>query len=135
MANELPRAERFIYDLLVAATVAGGRVYSGVAPDGAAEPYVVMQVQSPGNDLYTVGAYRVWTDPLFIVKAVAKTRSWSTLTATADAIDLALHDKEGTVTGGTIYECLRERAFSLIEDVEGVQYRHLGGFYRVRTGA
>ncbi len=46
----------------------------------------------------------------------------------------ALHDKEGTVAGGTIYECLRERAFSLVEDVEGVQYRHLGGFYRIRTG-
>jgi hypothetical protein len=135
MPNELPRAEQFIYNLLAAADVAGDRIHSGSAPAGTAQPYVVIQVQSSGNDLYTVGAYRVWADPLFIVKAVAKTGSWSTLTATADAIDAALHDKEGTVSGGTIYECIRERPFSLIENDEGVEYRHLGGFYRVRVGA
>lgn len=133
--NEVPRAERFVYDRLVAADVASDRVYSGTAPAGATAPYVVIQVQSPGDDLYTVGAFRVWADPLFIVKAVAPTRSWGTLTAVADAIDAALHSTDGSVTGGTIYECVRERPFSLIETANGVEFRHLGGFYRVRVGA
>lgn len=130
--NELPRGERFIYDRLV---LAGLHPHSGTAPTGTTEPYVVIQVQSPGNDLYVVGAYRLWTDPLFLVKAVAQTESWGTLTATADAIDTALHDQAGAVSGGTIFECVRERAFSMIENGGGVEYRHLGGFYRVRVGA
>lgn len=125
MANEIAAAENFIYDAL--SGLLSGRVYSGI---GKAEyPQIIIQVQSPGSDLIVVGGNRVWSDPLFLVKAVDKSKTWGSIATTADAIDAALHN----TSGGVVAWCKRESPFSLIEVTDGVQYRHLGGLYRLRV--
>lgn len=111
------------------AALVSGRVYSRVAPPGAVYPLIIVQEQSPGVDLMVVGAARLWTDPLLLAKAVDRADSWSTLAPIADAIDAALHD----TAAGTVWSCVRERPFSLVETPNGVQYRHLGGFYRLQV--
>lgn len=128
---EIPSAERFIYDRLLAANVAGGRIHSGIAPAGTAEPFVTIQVRSTGNDVVVIGGERVWSNPLIAVEAVAKTQSWSTLNATANAIDTALHNTDGTAAGANIWSCERERESARITDNN--EYRHLGGEYRFRV--
>jgi len=46
-------------------------------------------------------------------------------------VDAVLHGASGTATDGTVIACVRERAFEMVEMTDGVQYRHLGGIYRV----
>lgn len=128
-------AEMLIIQALVAASVAGGRVYSGIAPVGATEPYVVVQEQSPGSEvLYAIGAEPVWIDPLVLVKAVKATGSWSELMPVVKVLHSVLQDFKATAADGSILSCLRERPFKLIEIPStpgGKQYRHLGNAYRV----
>jgi hypothetical protein len=131
---ETTAAEMFLITRLKAANVASGRVYSGVAPPGAVEPYVIVQEQSPGTAvLYAIGVEQIWIDPLFIVKAVKATGSWTELTPVVKAAHAALQNTTGAMTDGTILSCLREKPFKLIEvpQTTGQQYRHLGNAYRV----
>lgn len=128
---EIPNAERFLYERLVAANVAGGRVFSGIAPAGTTEPFVTIQLLSAGNDVVVIGGERIWAAPLFQVKAVAETGSWSTLAATADALDAALQNTDGSAGSGNVWSCQRERPWALITDDN--LYRHLGGEYRLRV--
>ena len=132
--NELTRATQWLYTTLIGGLVAS-RVYEGIAPAGTDGPYIVYSLQSPGNDVIVVGGARITATPLFLVKAVAKVKSWSTLAPIADQIDTRLHDASGTVTGGVILSSMREQPFSLIEVTDGVQYQHLGGLYRIRVQA
>lgn len=127
MANELPAAENYVHDAL--SGLLSGRVYSGIAPSGATYPLIVFQIQSPGSDLIVVGGNRVWAEPLVLARVIGKTGSWTTIAATADAIDAALHN----TSGGVVAWCKRESPFSLVELTNGVQYRHLGGLYRLRV--
>jgi len=134
LINELTRASQFLYSQL--GTLPGGAaIYDGVAPLNSPYPYVIVQVQSPGADMMGVGTARIWATPLFLVKAIDKTRSWSTLTALADAIETRLHGATGstglTATDGRILSCVRESPFSLIEESNGDMFRSLGGLFRL----
>lgn len=128
--NELPRAARWLYGRLIGGSVAS-RVAEGVAPSTWSTPFIVFQVQSPGTDRGVLNAGRVWLDPLYLVRAIAPVQSWTTLTPIADEIDAALHGASGSVSGALVRGCVRESAFSLIETINGTEYRHLGGLYRV----
>lgn len=123
-------AEEFVIGLL--AGVAGGRVYSGLAPEGAGEPYVTVHVDSTGLDLMVVGGARIWSNPLLVVKAVAKARGWGPLKPVAAAIDAALQNTSGTTDDGSVWSCVRERQYIQVETPDdSPQYRHLGGYYRL----
>lgn len=115
------------------AAVVSTRIYDGVAPAAATFPCVVFQNQSAGGiDVVATGALRIMTDSLFVVKGIARTQSFmGDLKTIATRIDAALHGISGTATDGTVIACVRERAFELIETTDGVQYRHLGGVYRL----
>lgn len=127
MGNELAAAEAYVYSKL--SSLLSGRVYSNVAPQPAVYPLIVFSVQSGGNDLIVVGGERVWAAPLMWVRVIGKTASLTPIAATADAIDTALHN----TSGGVVASCIRESPFILAQEVDGVQYRHLGGFYRLRV--
>lgn len=124
---ELAAAESYVYGKL--SGLLSGRVFSGIAPSSATYPLIVFQVQSPGADVIVVGGSRIWAGPLILARVIGKTGSWSSISATADAIDAALHN----TTGGVVAWCIRESPFSLIEVTDGVQFRHLGGLYRLRV--
>jgi multidrug efflux pump subunit AcrA (membrane-fusion protein) len=49
----------------------------------------------------------------------------------AKRIDAVLHAASGSNVDGVIIACTRLRPFQLTELTDGVQYRHLGGFYRL----
>lgn len=132
--SETARVRAFIYltltgDTALAALI-GTRCYHGVAPAGVADPYVVFQMLSGGNDLMVVGAIRIWANPLYLIKAVRKGSSTGPLEPIADRIDALLHAKSGTVTNGVIWSVARERPHELPELTDGVQYSNLGGEYR-----
>jgi hypothetical protein len=135
--SESARARSWLYQTLAndsaLAPLIGRRIYNGRAEQGAAFPYVVLQLLSPGNDLIVVGAVRVWSDMLWLVKAVNKGTSTAALEPIADRIDALLHAKSGTVVGGVVHVAVRERPHELPERTDGVDYVNLGGEYRVKA--
>jgi hypothetical protein len=130
VANELPWVAEWLFSRLRSGLVED-RVHEGIAPPKELSPYIVWQLQFEGNDLYAVGAERIWTDPLVLVKAIDQVRDWAPLSPIADEIDARLHKASGVTVDGQILSCARERPWSFIEYPGNIEHRHLGGFYRI----
>ncbi len=139
--TEIEAAKRWLHATLKASStlcaLIGGssapRIYDTMPPQttpAAALPYVIYQLQTPGNDLATVSTTRIWASGLYLVRGIAEW-PYTNLDAIAEALDGALHGKSGTVSDGTVYACVRERPFELNDYEEGLQIRQLGGLYRI----
>lgn len=136
MANEIVAVDRWFHAVLTAdgtlAGLVGTRAYGHTVPPEATLPFVFWTMVSAGNDLSTVNATRIWTDPLYAVRYVADVESFVALETGAAAIDAALHRASGSNVSGTIVGCVREGPFAMPEiRQDGAQLRHLGGLYRV----
>lgn len=131
--GDLAAADKWIYATLSAdATLLpliGGRVYDTLAAAGTALPYVVFSYQG-GYDVRGNGPIRVLHSGLYLVKAIGQGTSFATLAPIAARIDALLHAKHGVNTDGDAW-AVREQPFKYLEIDNGVQYRHLGGLYRV----
>jgi hypothetical protein len=133
--SEQVTVEHWIYSILAADSTLHGyvadRIFSHVAPNDATMPYVVM-VKSSGNDVRAVDV-RIMTGFSYIVKAVGMGASFVALENIANRLDTLLERKSGVVAGGIVLSCIRENPFSEVEIQDGVQYRHLGGIYRINA--
>lgn len=109
----------------------GTRIYSYVAPTTATTPYVVFSAQSPGFDVMGVGTARVMLNCLYQVKVVVQDASFSTAKTAANRIDVLLHGTMGYPSGGEVLGCVREGPLAYAEITDGIEYRHLGGLYRI----
>ena len=137
-------AKRYVRSRLIqSATLAGligTSVYADVAPSGSAALYVLMTVVS-AEDLMVVGADRVWSNVLMQVEAWGRTADDAVVAQVAAAIDAALHDTSGTMTGadygsGAVFSSVRERALLLPPEIDGdVIWRRAGGEYRLKVQA
>lgn len=127
-------ADQWLYSKLTTdatlASLLSGRVYSYMAPLGAAFPVIIYAYQG-GTDVSEVGGYRIFNSGLYQVKAVGKGESMAALAAIANRLDAVLHRASGTATGGAILACVRERPVSYSEYTTGMRYNHLGGIYRI----
>jgi hypothetical protein len=102
----------------------------GTAPESFGFPFITFQFMS-GLDYAAVGAYRIWTNMIWLVKTVGETADVSTLDAIMARIDVLLHRGSGTPTAGIVWACVRESTFELPETIQGKQFRSLGGTYRL----
>jgi hypothetical protein len=132
-------AEEWLYATLstdtALAALVSDRISGTLSPELLVMPYVTFLMQS-SRDVSAVGGIRISTDNLYIVKAVAQTSTWDDLTPIASRIDYLIH-RPGSVMieGGGSLTCTRERVHQLAEVDEGLQYRQLGGVYRIRASA
>lgn len=96
-------------------------------------PYVTFLCQS-SIDVRGTGGVRISTDNLYEVKAVAQTGSWDDVLPIARRIEQLINRPFETVTTAAgALTCVRERTIQYPEVDEGLQYRHLGGVYRIRS--
>jgi hypothetical protein len=111
----------------------GSKFYSWKAPAGALGPYIVFHPQSPGNDLRAagrLGAGRILTDPLYLIRAIAQVNDFASLEPLAVEIDHLFEAQTGSTSLCRI-SSVRERDFEqLDDDGPAQQWRHLGGLYR-----
>lgn len=140
MPTEIVTAEAWIRSTLLAATppaAIGGpaapRVYSHIVPAGVSLPAVVYQMQSAEEDLTVINRHRVWASLVYVVKVIAACGAWEDVDAVAAWMDAALHNGSGSYAGGVVCACTRERPFSFVETDGDMQYRHLGGIYRLQV--
>jgi len=108
------------------------RVAIDTAPQGTPFPYVLAGNLS-AQDVSKVGAIRVMVECVYVVRGVIAGQVYSpALAAIADRIDALIHRQSGAIAGGgSIVASYREQVFRLPEVTSGVQYRHLGGQYRL----
>jgi hypothetical protein len=104
-----------------------------VVPKDVALPAVRYHVQNP-SDVTVVEGTRVITNIDWLIVVVREGLGVAALIPLADALDVALHQQQGTIDGYHI-ECVRREPFNMLEpDDSGVQYRHAGGIYRTIVG-
>lgn len=139
-ANEAMLGFAFIYGLLAPDTTLTSLAPGGVARDeadpGSATPFVIMSLQSPGQDTTTnVGVHRLLSLPLYQIKAVGPASITSQLEQVYERIEALLGGKDGlknqSVTGGLIAALYRESPLVMGEIVNGEKWQNIGGLYRL----
>ncbi len=114
------------------AAIVGTRVYNTTRK--GAVPCVLFQLQAPGADLMVLGGARVWTPLTYLVRGIAEQESYEGDLATiANRIDAVLHRTSGSNAAGTVFACVRIRAFQMVEQANGREFRHLGGLYEIKA--
>lgn len=106
-----------------------------LSPVPLVPPYVTFLCQS-SRDIVGVGGVRISTDNLYMVKAVVQESTWENATEIASRIDYLINRPNSVMTesSGSL-SCVRESIIQYPEVEEGLQYRHLGGIYRIRASA
>lgn len=135
---ETSAAEKWIYSKLAAdaalTAIVGTRIYHDRIPQDVANPYpcVVFAYQS-GRDVRGVGAWRAWSNLLYVVRGIDETEDYlGNLQTIANRIDAVLHGASGTTSEGTVWASVREEPFRMSEEGPGGRiFGHLGGIYRV----
>jgi hypothetical protein len=118
--------ERMLYSLIAERT--GKHSWSGVIPAWAVLPQIVFS-QVNSEDVSAVGSSgQILIKATYLVKVVNKGTSWDIVSGWADMIDQAL---DGGVheSDGYRLEVVRDRPVGYIEEENGIQYRHMGGYY------
>jgi hypothetical protein len=130
-------AEEFLFSTLTGDATLMAMLPSGAngvantdSARGAQYPLIVFQFMS-GIDAAAVGALRIWTDMLYMVKVIAQGADYSVMDAALARIDALLHRASGTVTDGTVCTCTREQVIRLPDSVAGDPYRQAGAIYRI----
>lgn len=132
---EADAAEEWLFNTLngdatLTGLLAGGVKPGGSAPQGTPYPFATFQHQA-GNDYAAVGAFRIWTNLVYLVKVVGRSADYQTLRTAVARIDALLHRASGTGADGTVWACVREQTIRMPEIVAGDQYRHDGALYRL----
>lgn len=135
MSFEQIRIDKWLRTLLTGdATLTGlvaDRVFSEVAPEGTATPFIVFQAQSDSVDALGVGQARIMSASVYMVKAVTSGSSYAPLIPIADRIDELLHRASGSADGASILASTRERTLRLHEHQDGVEWRTLASSFRI----
>lgn len=136
MANELSRAQKWIYDVLVAdaeaIAIVGTRIYHGQAPKGTAYPFVLFSFQG-GADTQGVCTVRIQANPVFQIKVVADGNPNQQARDVADRIDELFQAAVTQISDGYVFSSRREQPVNYTEPKPhgGGHYTHLGGLYRL----
>lgn len=141
---ETNAAERWIYTTLSADAaltgIVGTRIYNEVRPRDSALPCVLFQSRPSGRgDLTLLGAIRVWTEIDYLIRGIHEFPSGTTghysgdVEKVASRIDTLLHGSSGLTAAGQVFTCIRIHPFKQSEQVNDIDYRHMGGIYRIQV--
>lgn len=111
-------------------TRAPGGVYRDVAPQGIAEPFVIVTLMAH-EDIAEQASAPAFERGRYLVKAVASATSATSAESAADRIHALLNGGSLTVTGFSHMGTWREERVSYIEVDGPVRWQHRGGIYVV----
>ncbi len=135
MAIETTRVDKWLYQTLSGDSIlqshVGDRIYNGLAPSSPTYPLILFNHQA-GRDVIVVGAQRAMVATTYLLKAVDRSASNSSLEPIVDRFDRLLHGNSGVpATGFRVLACYREETVEYVEEEGGIPFRHLGGLYRI----
>ena len=136
--GEYASAEKFFFTKLSASTalttLVGSRIYSEIAISKPGEALVyplVVFMWGGGQDAKAMAGKSLFLNEIYTVKIIGEGNSYASIEAGAVAIQTALHNQRGAVTGGQVLFCQREAPVKYVEPDGGKIYRHLGATYRI----
>lgn len=131
--NEATDIARWIVQSLQGA---GAPTYNTTAPASAPDTYILFSRQG-GFDAPSFGAGPRVAAFTYLIRATGRTNDTTALEGLASNIDILLEKAVAPATstdlGLNILGVLREQPFEMVEVVDGVVYRHLGGIYTIRA--
>lgn len=136
--NELLVADAWLYSTLIGTTevtaFVSSRVHSEIAPPKAMFPFLVFSLIS-NQDIQSFNGTIIGATALYDVKFVMETRTFLAGDAAYAALHNKLHRKTYSTPNGEIISCVRTASirFAEAEESSGVEYRHLGGTYRIQV--
>lgn len=142
--NELPAIENWLHDKLVADnevfSVVADNVYKYALPQRPRYPCIVYSLAS-AFDFQGLGAVRILTRPLYLVKVVSRGAPTTLVNLCADRVDeligKAVRETFISTAGDQFaISARRESAVQFVERdsaLEGSLYFHLGGLYRMEV--
>lgn len=107
-------------------------IYHDQAPQGAAFPFVIFS-KSTGVPTEAFGDPDAFDTDVWLVKGVDKASSADTAEAIQARIQVLLNDASLSISGSTLLYLRRQSDVQYPETVDGVQYKHAGGLYRLVT--
>lgn len=133
---ETTRAERWIHTQLTAdATIAGivgTRVYADVMPKSVTTyPAIVVQYDGSQPPTYGNGPTIIWTKLAYIVKAITKGNSSTSLQTLVDRVIAVLHAERGGVTGADIDYSIYTGPFRMTTMENDTLFQFLGGRFEL----
>lgn len=113
-------------------TLAPGGVFRGTSPQGAAQPFVIVDLVTH-QDEWQIGQASAYESAVYLVKAVQGSTSGAGAQAAADRIDALLNNAALSVAGYDLMLCAREEriAYLEVDDASDHRFQHRGGLYRV----
>lgn len=133
---ELPYIDRWLVtkleaDAALMAAVTG--VWSDRIPAGEELPAVRFQEQG-SVDVGTLNGTRVMVNALYLVVVTVEGADYGPAVPAANRLDEVLHrtaGDQGNVGQLWVLQCWREAPYRMPEADGEVEYRHLGGFFRI----
>lgn len=111
--------------------VAAPEIYAETIVPDVTYPYIIFQMHTALPDSTVVNGIRIWSRLDYLVKVVDREQSYSTIAPIYSRMDQLLHLTAGTVADGQVYWSQRIRPFRMPEVDDAIQYRHMGGIYRI----
>jgi hypothetical protein len=104
-------------------------IYYGIAPQGAAFPFVIFSKQA--STPYYALSERALDNDVWLIKGVDRSESADTVDAIASRLDALLTDGTISISGRTQLYLRRESDVDYSEEADGVAYRHAGSLFRL----
>lgn len=139
MANSAAVDQALIVKLANDATLQGlapGGVFREVAPQGAEEPYVIVQLMDH-RDEYQLARAEAYETFSYMIKAVQQSASGTAAQAAADRVHALLQNGTLSPTNYVLLLMQRESriAYVEIDEERDRRYQHRGGLYDVMVQA
>lgn len=117
-------------------TLVGDSISGTLAPAPLTPPYVTFLMQSSLDVNTAAGGDRITTDNLYMIKGVTAGAGWDAAVPIASRLSALFHLPNRTVNvpGGSLVS-IRQQIVEYPEVDAGIQYRHLGGIFRIRASA
>jgi hypothetical protein len=104
-------------------------IYYGIAPEGAAYPFVIFNKQA--STPYYALSERVLDNDVWLIKGVDRSSGADVVDAIASRLDALLTDGTISISGHTQLYLRRESDVDYSEESDGVVFRHAGSLYRL----
>jgi Protein of unknown function (DUF3168) len=116
------------------ATLAPGGAFPDVAPEGVADPFVIVSLSSH-EDVDEQSGRTAFERPRYLVKAVGQGPNAAAAIAAYNRAHALLQGPVLTIVGFHCMDVSREERIRFVERDGHVTWHHVGGIYRVEADA
>ena len=114
-------------------TLAPGGVFRGTSPQGASQPFVIVEIIDHLDEPQMSTATPAFESVRYMIKAIDGSTSMVAASSAADRIYAILNGATLSISGYDSMLCVRDErvAYTEVDDASDHRFQHNGGIYRV----